>query len=73
MEIFNEEGAYDNEIRPLMQKIIKICNKKGIPMIASFTFENCPDRGPGRCTTLINDIENRKDDDIQNAFRAVFN
>lgn len=59
MEIFNEEDVYDNEISPLLRQIIDICNKHNIPMIASFVYENCEDRGPGCCTTLINDKENR--------------
>ncbi len=73
MEIFNKEDIYDNEISPLMQKIISICNEHEIPMIASFTYENCQDRGPGRCTTFINGFESRKDNAIQKAAKVIKN
>lgn len=73
MEIFDKESVYDEEISPLMRQIIAICNEHGIPMISSFTFENCPERGPGRCTTLINGIPNRKDDVFQQACSIIKN
>lgn len=71
MEIFNEEKVYDEKISPLMKQIIEICNKHKIPMVASFTFENCPERGPGKCTTLLNSFENRKDDVNQRACKML--
>ncbi len=67
MEIFNKEEIYDDEISPLVKQILAICNNHGIPMVASFTFENCPERGPGRCTTLINNIPDRSDNVLQQA------
>lgn len=73
MEIFNEEEIYDTKISPLLRQIIDICNTHGIPMVASFTYENCPDRGTGRCTTLINNIENRVDDTLQKARNTIMN
>lgn len=72
MEIFNKEDIYDNEISPLMRQIIGICKEHGIPMVASFTYENCEERGPGRCTTNINDIPNRKDDVHQKVVKTLY-
>jgi len=71
MEIFNKEAVYDNEISPLMRKIIEICNREGIPMLASFMYENCPEKGIGHCTTLINDIDDRKSEVFQVAARQI--
>lgn len=71
MEHFNKENVYDNEISPLMGKIIAICKEHGIPMIASFTYENGEELGPGRCTTLLNNIPNREDIAIQKACSII--
>ena len=62
MEIFNKEDIYDEQISPLVQQLIDICQAHEIPMIASFTYENSPERGPGRCTTLLNHFSERLDD-----------
>lgn len=71
MELFNEEDIYDNEISPLVQQIIEVCNKHKIPMIASFTYENCEERGEGRCTTIINNIDNRFDRGFGKALKTI--
>jgi len=73
MEAFNKEDVYDNEISPLMTKIIDICKEHKIPMLASFTYENCEEKGTGRCTTLLNGFENRKDEEFQQANKIVRN
>ena len=62
MEAFDLEQVYDDEISPLMSKIIAICKEHKMPMIASFTFvseeesEDCI----GRCTTFL-EFEHRHD------------
>ena len=71
METFNKEDVYDAEIGPLMTKIIDICNGHKIPMLASFTYESCEEKGIGHCTTLLNGFENRKDDDLQHANKII--
>jgi len=35
---FDAEAAYDAEIAPLMDKIIEVCRREGIPMVASFCY-----------------------------------
>jgi hypothetical protein len=73
VEIFNKEDTYDNEISPLVRQPIEICKEHGIPMIASFTYEVCGEKGPGRCTTLINDIPDRRDEIFQQAVKIIKN
>ncbi len=67
MEQFNKEDVYDNEISPLMTKIIAICKEHKIPMLATFTYENHEERGVGKCTTLLNGFEGRHDESNQEA------
>ena len=71
-EMFNKEGVYDNEISPLMRKIIEICNENKIPMVASFTYENCEEKGCGRCTTQLV-FEGREDEANQKATGIINN
>lgn len=35
---FDREAAYDREIAPLMARIIDVCKREGIPMVASFNY-----------------------------------
>ena len=53
MELYNLEDIYDEKISPLMKQIIEICHEHKIPMLASFTYENCEEKGHGRCTTHL--------------------
>lgn len=48
----NKEEIYDNEISPLMDRIIEICQKHKIAMLMSFAIptEADPDLG---CTTAL--------------------
>lgn len=70
MELFSNEAVYDNEISPLVLRIVAICKEHGIPMVASFTYENCSDEGPGRCTTIVN-VPARFDDINQRAHAVL--
>ena len=40
-----KEDIYDNEISPLMEKVIEICKAHGIAMIANFACPNDEDDG----------------------------
>ena len=60
MEPFDKEDIYVNEISPLIQQIVSVCQKHGIPMITSFTYGNS-EKGTSRCTNLLNNIDNRHD------------
>lgn len=46
------EDVYDNEIAPLMSKVIDLCKTHGIPMLATFQYTE-PGDEPGFCTTQI--------------------
>jgi hypothetical protein len=50
----NKEEIYDKDISPLMTKIISICKKNNIAMIASFRIptDDDPDLA---CTTMLPD------------------
>jgi len=50
----DSESVYDEQIAPLMKKIIKICKKNRIPMICSFQFmQDNDDKGAAFCTTRL--------------------
>lgn len=50
----NKEQIYDEQIEPLMTKILGICQQNGIAMIASFDIEH--EANPGlRCTSQLPD------------------
>lgn len=52
---YDKESIYDNEIAPLMQKIIEICLRENLPMAAQFYLkeERDGDGDPLYCTTVI--------------------
>jgi hypothetical protein len=58
LEHYNLENVYDEQISPLMTQIIDICKENNLPMIASFAYENCEEKGLGCCTTALT-FENR--------------
>ena len=48
----NKEEIYDNEIYPLMSKIIEVCQREKIAMLASFSIPT--DENPHmKCTTAL--------------------
>lgn len=68
---FNKEQVYDEQISPLVKQIINICNEEGIPMLVSFAYEYHEEKGSGKCTTIINNIEGREDYIIQRAHHLI--
>lgn len=52
-EFWTKEAIYDEQIHPLMSKIIAICKEHQIPMVAQFQYENDEENGPGFCTTSL--------------------
>lgn len=50
---WSKEAVYDEQIAPLMTKIIAICNEHQIPMVAQFQYEDSEERGPGFVTTTL--------------------
>jgi len=50
--VSRREDVYDNEIAPLMTKIIEVAKRAKIPMFATFQYTE-PDEEAGFCTTSI--------------------
>ncbi len=42
-----------------------------MPMICSFAFKNCDERGVGACTTILNRFEGRNHDLFTNALKQI--
>lgn len=69
--IKDNEKVYDEQISPLMEQIIKICQENEIPMLC--TFQYGPESEEGSvpfCTTLLVGFEGT-DEAIKNAYRAL--
>lgn len=52
MTAFDLESVYDSEISPLMTRIIEICKRTNMPVLASFCFKH-DDEDTSLCTTCI--------------------
>lgn len=68
----DNEEIYDEQIAPLMTKIIEICRKNKIPMIATFNYQ--PEQ---LCTTYLSQkaMYNSEDEDgevLTKIYRAIF-
>ena len=50
----NKEQIYDDQIAPLVTKILEVCQQNGIAMIASFDIAHEADPGL-RCTSQLPD------------------
>ncbi len=50
---YDLEDVYDNEISPLMATVIDVCNRVGMPMVATFACRNHEDVGLDLCTSSI--------------------
>ena len=44
----DKEAIYDEQIAPLMTKLIEVCQREGIPMFASFQYSD-----EGFCTSAL--------------------
>lgn len=56
----NKEEIYDEQISPLMRRIIEVCKEHGIAMMADFAIPTEEDEGL-RCTTLLPDQTGEND------------
>jgi hypothetical protein len=50
----NKEQVYDSEIEPLMAQIIRVCQERGIAMVASFAIPT-PEDADLNCTSFLPD------------------
>lgn len=69
--LYNLESVYDEQISPLMQQIIEICNKHQMPMICSFAYEHDAEKGIGACTTILNGFDGRFHKGFQQAIGSI--
>lgn len=53
MKNFDKENVYDEQIAPLMEQIISICNENGLSMFASYYIKNDEENGELYCTTCL--------------------
>lgn len=53
MTTWDKEGVYDAEIAPLMDKIIEICRREDIPIVAKFQLGVSDVDGAYFCTTVV--------------------
>lgn len=51
--IKDNEKVYDEQIAPLMNQIIKICQENKIPTFATFVYNEDTELGPLMCTTSL--------------------
>ncbi len=49
---FDKEQVYDNELAPLVTRVIQVCRDNDIPMVASFCYR-VSDDVEDVCTTAI--------------------
>ena len=73
IEIYDLENVYDEQINPLMQKIINICRENKMPMLCSFAFINNEERGLGTCDTILNGFEGREIQRFVHALKTIRN
>lgn len=73
MEQFDLEKLYDEEINPLMSKIIKICKENNMPLFFSVCYKNDPDNSDDEmfCTTTILP-ENRKPKALCDCYNRIY-
>ena len=48
----SRESAYDEEIMPLMAKILDVCKREGIPVVASFQINEPTDGDERFCQSF---------------------
>lgn len=73
IETYDLENVYDEQISPLLQKIISICKENKMPMLCSFAFENNEECGLGKCDTILNGFENRTIPEFDRASKIIRN
>ena len=68
----NREDVYDNQVPPLMAESIRRCSTHGIPMVASFQYnDDRPDGEAMLCTTVILNQKDAACPGLHNAARAL--
>lgn len=68
----NKEEIYDQEIGPLMTKIVATCQEHGIAMIASFSIPH-PQSPDLLCTTSLPDGDGKRPKQFARAHNIIIN
>jgi len=80
-EVYDLEKVYDEQIAPLMTKIISICKRHRMPVVASFQYafmddaeaaKRGRDEGHDYCTTFI-EFPGREPEAFRRAVSAIQN
>lgn len=69
-EDYDLEQVYDEQISPLMVRIIAICMEHRLPMVAEFQFAHDPENGGAHCTTAL-PFEGRSDEKLERVWQAA--
>lgn len=69
-EEWDLEAVYDEEIAPLMTKIIDICKAHRMPMVASFAYASDADE-TRCCTTSLPFLDGRSVETFNKAARLI--
>lgn len=74
-EVFDLEQVYDDQISPLMAKILAICKEHQLPMVASFAYTRQPDdaeeTGYGYCTSYVT-FDGRRPEPLVRAYNIIY-
>jgi hypothetical protein len=70
-EPFDLEAVYDEQIAPLMARIIEVCQANNIPMLASFAYSYDGSNDYGVATTFL-PAEGRTPPNLRTALDAVY-
>lgn len=67
-----KETVYDDQIFPLMERIIDICKAHKIAMLADFCLDDDEDGKPLKCTTALLSQEFSPDEAQRTAIRELY-
>jgi len=66
---WDKESVYDEQIFPLMSKVIAICQEHEIPIVCTFQYGHSDEDGALLCTTVLTKFE-RTDPDVRRLAQA---
>lgn len=72
MDQYNLEAVYDEQIAPLMKKVLDICKANDLPVVASFCYAIQADGGVDLCSSAILPV-NRTPETLERMLYALKN
>jgi hypothetical protein len=70
-EPFDLEEVYDEEIFPLMAKIIEVCKRHEMPFVASFQYATGGDEEYGHCSSALLPCSRPIAPELEAAYAAI--